>query len=327
VNLGDAGSGAGAWQVQVRTTVRTRGVSVTAPKSVTVPGRLAVRVAVSRRALAGEAGGFVVLIRGGATRRIPFWLRASVPRLAGERHTLLRRPGTYRGDTRGRAARVSAYRYPAAPAALGLTQRLAGPEQVFRFVIRRPVANAGAVVTSQPRRANVTPRLVVAGNEDRLTGYAGLPLRLNPYGSNFFGLQPVVGVFRPARGAYDLVFDSGSRRTAGPFTFRFWVNDTAPPAARLVTRAVRRGGRLVLAVRDRGSGVDPTSLLARAGGAYRRITWVPRRGRAFVDVGALARGQHTLSFVVSDYQETKNNENAAATRPNTRRLVTTFVVR
>jgi len=38
-------------------------------------------------------------------------------------------------------------------------------------------------------------------------------------------------------------------------------------------------------------------------------------------------GSHKLVFTVSDYQEAKNNENASATRPNTRTLTTSFAVR
>jgi hypothetical protein len=46
-----------------------------------------------------------------------------------------------------------------------------------------------------------------------------------------------------------------------------------------------------------------------------------------VSLGALGRGRHTLVFTASDMQETKNNENAAATLPNTRRLRAMFTVR
>jgi subtilisin family serine protease len=322
LSLSDAGGGAGAWRVSIRQQTRARGVALRAPAAVTVPGALTLRAVVSRGAASGEAGGFVVLTRGSATRRFPFWLRVASTRLATERHTLLRRPGLYRGNTRGRAARVSSYRYPAAPGPLGVSQRLRGPEQVFRFRIRGRVANAGAVVLS----GRVSPRLVSAGSEDRLAGYTALPIRLNPYQPNFFGLEPVVGVFRPAPGLYDLVFDTRSRRAAGPFRFRFWVNDVTPPSVRLLSRSVRRGGKLVLRVTDRGSGVDWPSLLATLDGRSRRVVYFPASGRAQVRLGALGRGRHTLVFTASDVQETKNNENAAATLPNTRRFRTALTV-
>jgi hypothetical protein len=282
------------------------------------------RAAVSRRAAAGDDSGFVVLTRAGETRRVPYWLRVSVPRLGAERSVLLRKPGLYRGNTRGRPALVSSYRYPAAPGPLGVATRLAGPEQVFRFVIRGRVANAGAVVVSQAPGSHVSPRLVADGSEDRLAGYAALPLRLSPYEPNFFGLEPVVGVFRPAPGRYDLVFDTASRRSAGRFVFRFWVNDTTPPSIRVLGRS---GGRLRVRVLDRGSGVDPSSLTAQVDGRFRRVAYNPATGLAQVGLGTLGRARHRLVFIASDYQETKNNENAASILPNTRRLATTFSAR
>ena len=323
LSLADAGGGAGAWQVSLRQLVRARGVSLRVPASVTVPGRLTLRAVVSKRARPNEATGFVVLTRGTAMRRFPYWLRVASTRLATEGHTLLLRPGVYRGNTRGRPARVSAYRYPSAPGGLGVTQRLPGPEQVFRFRIRGRIANAGAVVLS----GSVSPRLVQAGSEDRLAGYTALPIRLNTYQPSFFGLVPAVGVFRPAPGLYDLVFDTRSRRAAGPFRFRFWVNDVTPPSVRLVTRSVRPGGKLVLRVTDRGSGVEWSALLATVDGSPRRVVYFPGANRAEVQVGALGRGRHTLVFTASDVQETKNNENGAATLPNTRRISATFRIR
>jgi hypothetical protein len=205
--------------------------------------------------------------------------------------------------------------------------RLRGPEQAFRFVLRRPVANAGAVILSHAHGTLVSPRLVLGGNEDRLTGFAALPIRINPYQPGYYGLEPVVGVFRPAPGRYDLVFDTPSRSKAGSFSFRFWVDDTAPPTTRLSTRVVSRGERLRLLVADRGSGVDASSLLALVDGSRRPILYTPSRNLAQVGLGHLASGRHRLTFTVSDYQETKNTEDAQATLPNTRRLSTTFVVR
>jgi hypothetical protein len=41
----------------------------------------------------------------------------------------------------------------------------------------------------------------------------------------------------------------------------------------------------------------------------------------------LQAGRHRLVFSVADNQETKNTENEHLALPNTRRLVTTFVVR
>jgi subtilisin family serine protease len=325
--LTDAGGGAGVWHASVHQLASVRGAKASVASTVTVPGKLTFGVDVARSARAGDGSGFVVLTRGGDTRRFPYWFRVSVPRLGSESHTLLRRPGLYRGNTRSRPARVSSYRYPSAPGPLGVTQNLAGPEQVFRFKIRGRVANAGAVVVSQAPGSRVSPRLVRAGNEDRLAGYTALPLRLNPYQPGYFELVPAVGVFRPAPGAYDLVFDTANRRATGRFAFRFWVNDTSPPRARLLHRTVRRGQPLLLSVRDRGSGVDPYTLLARVDGSPHRVIWDSAHGLVGVRLTNLAPGRHRLVFTVSDYQEAKNNENAGTTLPNTRRLTAAFSVR
>ena len=327
ISLADAGGGAGTWRVSVRDVTSTRGVRLVAPRAVAVPGRLVLRAVVSRRAAAGEAAGFVVLTRSAQTRRIPYWLRVTAPRLSRAPRTILRGPGVYRGDTRGRPALVTSYRYPAAPGATGVLQRLPGPEHVFRFVIRRRVENAGAVVLSQGPGSHVSPRLVRGGSEDRLAGFTALPLRINPYQAAYYGIEPVVGVFRPARGAYDLVFDTRSRRVVGSFTFRFWVDDTRPPTVRLLTRVVRAGGALRLRVTDRGSGVDPFVMLAQVDGRLRRIRYRSSNGVTQVDLRGIARGRHRLVLTASDYQETKNTEDANATLPNTRRFVTSFRVR
>jgi len=325
--LTDAGGGAGVWNVSIRRSRSAAGVSLVATRTVTVPGTLTLRAAVAKPAATRDASGFVVLSRDGQTRRIPYWLHVTASALAKEPRRILRRPGVYRGNTRGRPALVSSYRYPAAPEGVGVTQRLPGPEQVFRFVLRRHVANAGAVVLSHGRGVRVSPRLVRAGDENRLAGFAGLPIRINPYQPAFYGIEPVAGVFRPSPGAYDLVFDTRSRRVAGAYTFRFWVDDTTPPSARLLSRVAARGGSLRLAVSDRGSGIDVALMLARVDGRFRKITYSSSKRRASIDLGGVGRGRHRLLFGVSDYQETKNTENGQETLPNTRRLATPFVVR
>ena len=100
-----------------------------------------------------------------------------------------------------------------------------------------------------------------------------------------------------------------------------------PPSVRLLTRSARPGGKVVLRVTDRGSGVDWPALLATLDGRPRRVVYFPGANRAEVPVGALGRGRHTLVFTASDVQETKNNENGAMTLPNTRRLGATFSIR
>jgi hypothetical protein len=135
----------------------------------------------------------------------------------------------------------------------------------------------------------------------------------------------VSGALRPAPGAYTIVFDSPSAATAGRFSFRYWVNDVAPPTLRLVSRTVARGRPVEIVATDAGSGVDPESTVATVDTTTRRVRHAGSRIRIPTD--GLAPGRHGLTLQVSDYQETRNNENVPRILPNTRILRTTFTVR
>jgi subtilisin family serine protease len=324
VTLADAGGGAGAWAAAVAQQSRDPGVTVTVPASVTVPGTFTVRAAVGPRAVERDVTGFVVLSRGMVRRRIPYWFRVEAPRLAGEAHRVLRRPGTYRDDARRGPSRVVSYRYPDDPSALDLPTQLRGPEVVYRVRITRPVANFGVAVVDQASGSRVMPRIVVAGDENRLVGETALPLDLNPYLDSFQNVDPVAGVVLPAVGSYDVVFDTPSRARAGRFRFRFWLNDTKPPTVRLLRRRASRP--LVLAVADRGSGVDPRLMSFKIDGRTRPFAWDPAHGRVDVTLTGLAAGTHRLVATVSDYQEAKNMEDVHRILPNTRVLRATFKV-
>jgi hypothetical protein len=273
--------------------------------------------------------GFVVLTLGPATRRIPFWFRVANPKLGTEPHGSLSRTGTYTGQLRGKRAVVSSYRYPADPHGV---PGAGGPEQVFRLRLTRPVANFGVVVLSNaaPARFRPSPRVVAAGDENRLTGEAGLPLVINPYLDSFGASRPVAGAIRPGPGSYDVVFDTAAPVTPsgqgpGRFSFRFWVNDVTPPSVRLSKRIVPAGSTLRLAVSDAGSGVDPLSLAATIDG--KTVDAVYAAGSATIRLPDLASGAHRLVLQVSDYQELKNMENVPQILPNTRRYTATFSVR
>src|SRR4029077_6925088 len=140
----------------------------------------------------------------------------------------------HRGDTRGRKSFVSTYRYPELDGN-GNTAVLAGPEQVFRVVLRRPVQNFGVVIVSRAPGVKVQPRVVARDDENRLTGYAALPFVLNPYLAGYMDMVLAAGAVRPPAGTYDVVFDSRTKAGAGSFTFRFWLDDVTPPSARLVS--------------------------------------------------------------------------------------------
>jgi subtilisin family serine protease len=323
IPLTDAGGGAGEWAVSIARQGNGAGVSFAAPARLAVPGTLTLRATVRRGARQGEATGFFVLSRAGETRRVPFWLRVTTPRLGRLRARTLARTGVYRGNTRGRRALISVYRYPDNPTGAGLERTLNGPEQVFRVRIRRPVANFGVAVLT---RSRVQPRIVLGADENRQAGSTALPLQVNPYLPTFFAPAPVSAVIRPDPGTYHVIFDSPTRAGAGPFRFRFWIDDRAPPRVRLVTSSVRARGTLVVAASDRGAGVDPRAVYAQIdGGSLRQAAY--RNGRVRIPVGSLGPGRHRLVLQVSDLQEAKNMENVPRILPNTSTLAASFSVR
>jgi subtilisin family serine protease len=321
VTLTDAGGGTGQWAVATTLQQPAGGISFSAP-SVTVPGELVVTAIAAAGSMQGSRTGFVELTRGTDRRRIPYWLRVSAPALAAARTTPLARTGTYKGNTRGQPALVESYRYPEDPRGLGVPRVLSGPEQVFRVSLKKPVANFGVAVTGG--RLDVQPRVVRAGDENRLLGEIALPYNANPYTASFGRPVPVVGAALPAPGDYDIVFDTLRASRAGPFTFRFWIGDTRPPRLRFLSA---RGGVVRVFARDDGAGIDPSQVRLFVDGRQRSARYDSRR-RVIVTKGRrLARGRHRLRLVVSDYQELKNMENVRRILPNTAQLRTAFLVR
>jgi hypothetical protein len=312
--------------VRVQLQQAARGASVVVPERTPIPGTLQIRLVVSRTAAGGDRTGFILFQPPGSqpvarSMRIPFWFRVERPRLALDPQHALARPGVYRATTVGAASHVTSYRYPdLVPNSFGFSVRLSGPEVVYRFRLRRPVANFGVAILSRAPGVVVQPRIVRDGDENRVAGYAGLPVDLNPYRSSLVTPRLVAGVVLPEPGTFDVVFDSPARSARGPFTFRFWVNDTTPPSVRLLPPS---NGVLRIAVRDGGAGVDPQSLHATVDGRTHAVSFASGTARIL----GLSRGSHMLVFRASDYQETKNMEDVGPILPNTRTLKTTVVVR
>ncbi len=325
VTLTDAGGGAGSWGVLVVQQNPEPGVTVTAPTTVTVPGQLQLSAAVGSSAAESEQTGFVVLTQGSNVRRIPYWFRVTAPKLGTEPSTPLQRPGVYPGNTSGKASLVSSYRYPDAPNGIGVKTALGGPEQVFRVKSTGAVANFGVAVLTHAPGVTVTPRIVYAGDENRLAGYTALPFALNPYQPDFYALEPVASVTLPSAGDYDVVFDTPTGNRPGKFTFRYWVNDRTPPAVALVSRTATAAAGLRLSVKDTGSGVDPSSLHATVDGKTRAVTYL--NGRAVIALRGVAPGTHRVTLAASDVQESKNNENTGPILPNTTTFSATFRVK
>jgi hypothetical protein len=272
-----------------------------------VPGTLPVTATAGTTP--GDVAGFVTLSRGTDTRRVPFWFAVSAPRLAAGKMPLLAKPGTYRGTTKGASSRVEVYRYPT-----GGDVEYPGPERAYRLSVKGRPANVGAVVLS----GRAVPHFVYDGQEDHLVGYTGLPIDLNPYRSTYGRTVRVAGAVLPAPGTYGLVFDSRSRAEAGPFTFRWWLNDVTPPRLQLVSTP----GAIVVRATDAGAGVDPSSVVVSVDRKPAAVSYAAGAFRI-----KATPGRHALSLQVSDYQENKNMEDVARILPNTAFLRTTVRVR
>ncbi|HEY0416500.1 MAG TPA: S8 family serine peptidase [Gaiellaceae bacterium] len=304
VTLTDAGGGAGDWSVSVA--VQQGLGTVTAPTTVTVPGTF--DVTATAAATAGDETGFVLLRHGADTRRIPFWFLTTAAQLANEHAQPLARPGIHSGTTVGAPALISHYRYPT-----GAGTSFPGPERAYTFRVPHGAANAGVVVLS----GSVVPHVTLFGAEDRVAGYTGLPLDVNPYRQSYGASRDIAAVVLPAGGIYEAVFDAVG--TPGPFTFRSWIDDVRPPTLRL--RPSR--GAIVVSAADSGSGVDPESIAAQVDG--KSVAAVFRRG--VIRIPAALGRAHRLVLSVADYQETKNMEDVVKILPNTATLRATVWVR
>jgi len=301
-------------------------VRVVVPSTVAVPGELTVSTSAARGSAPGDLDAYVELRRGQDVRRVPLWGRVTAAALSRHKSTLLARPGVYTSSTAHQPSLVTRYRYPETPSSIGVATILRGPERVFRVHLAKRVANFGVVVvTARGRTGQVEPRVVAGMDENRLTGYAALPINHNPYMELFQTRVPAAGALSPLPGEYAVVFDSASRRGVGRFTFRYWVNDVTPPTLRVRARTIRAGQPLTVSAVDTGSGVYPDSVVALVDGEVAQKRY--HGGVISVPTRALAPGKHRLRLRVSDYQESKNTENVQQILPNTRWLTATFRVR
>ena len=309
LEFADAGGGSGTWLVNASLQSPHAGVSVSVDGSVSVPGRLAVTATVDNASANADVTGFVTLSRGSETRRVPFWVEVNHPVLGTEPARTLTTGGIYKATTVGGKSLVDHYRYPTEGDML-----YKGPEVVYRFRVTHPIANFGVTVLS----GRATPHVVFDGDENHLVGFAGLPTNLNPYLSSFGEARPVAGAILPVKGTYEIVFDTRSPARAGPFTFRFWIDDTTPPKLRIVST---KGSRIAVSIADHGAGVDPVSVRATLDG--HSVTERFRHGRVVISA---SRGHHLLIVSASDYEELKNMEDVAPIKPNTTLLRRRVVV-
>ena len=272
VRLTDAAGGSGAWTVSTVRQGLPRGVSVAAPATVTVPGRFEVSATVAAERAVG---------RGDRLRRPhPRRGRAADPvprrrRPSGARRLAAPAPhqaGRVRGDDEGRREQGRPLPLPDRRRLelSGARGGLPREDHQARGELRRRRAHRPRRSARRLRRRR-EPSRRVRGPADRCSTRTS---------TRSASAVPVAGAVLPAKGVYDIVFDTRARSLAGPFRFRFWVNDTKPPTLRLV-----RGepGTVTVAVTDGGSGVDPRSLSATIDGHTARVRFedgkaVVRRG-------------------------------------------------
>ena len=305
VRLTDAGGGAGAWQVSIRRlteAARRDALDVLERRRPRPRGAARVRLGARVR------GRLDRLRRAEARQR-----RAADPVLAARLRARSSRGSRTSGcpgrasttATRAAGGRSSpSYRYPDQPRALGIPVRLTGPEQVFRFVLHRAGRQRGRghpLAGPRPEGQRLAPPRPCGrrGPDRRLHGPSAPDQSRTRRASS--AREPAVGVFRPSPGAYDLVFDTPNGRAPGPFTFRFWVNDTTPPTVRLLSRSVRKVG----GSRWSSATVAPGSTRSRCsrwstGTTARSSTGRRPDGSRSCSARNVTRGRHRLVFSVAD---------------------------
>ncbi len=336
VRLDDAGDGSGTWQVSLAAQAATPGTSVDVPGIVSLPpgGEAELPVVAHARAGApsGEDYGFVVLRRGGVTRRIPYLFLVDDPALAQAPAATLRR--TQVGTTVTGPDRVEEYRYPTAPLGANPDQTPLvdnGSEQLYVTSLDRPAVNIGVSILAATDGAEIDPWFLGAKDESTVQGYAGTPVDVNALTYDYHERVGAAGAAFPRQGTYYVSVDSakdefdGTRR-AGRYVLRSWVNDVSPPSLQLLTTRVS-AGRPTVVVRtiDTQSGVDPAQLtIGYKGVLVAASSYDFTTGLAIFalprSVPALSAGKTlSLSMLSSDFQEAKNVDTIGPLlMPNTR---------
>jgi subtilisin family serine protease len=336
VSVSDAGGGGGTWTIELQPQAATAGASIDVPTSVTLPPGgtvdLPFAIRVNGGAPAGDDYGFVVLRRGTDVRRIPYLFLVTQAHLEAAPQQELQRVET--GDTRDGPSRADVYRFPSDP--FGPPPTYTGPgmnedgaEHVYVLHVNFPVVNAGAAVIAESRNSLVEPWLLGSKDANDVQGYPGTPVNVNALSLDYRLDVGAAGLVFPRVGRYYISVDSGrdlftGRPFGGRYVLRSWFNDVTPPKLRILTTRVTAGRPLLAAiVTDRGSGVDPLSLVI----AYRDVLlgaalYDPVSGLALFPIPreapTIPAGKLLATVVAADYQESKNVDQAGANiLPNT----------
>ena len=334
LSLTDAGGGVGAWSVEVHPQTASAGATVgPSTSSVTLsPGGtvdLPIVATASFAAPSGDDYGFIVLRRGGDQVRIPYYFSVQYPQIGRAPRDTIR---AYQlGDTSNGTSHVSQYRFPTEPFGppptyVGKPFSEDGAEQVYTVRVSSHAANAGAAVVAAEPNTLIEPWFLGSLNEDDVQGYSGTPVNVNGLTFEYQFDNGAAAVDFPREGRYFVAVDSRADPYTnlplrGQYVLHAWQNDVTPPRFKFLTKVVSPGRPLLAGiVSDRGAGVDPLSLVV----GYKRTLLLaalydPGSGLVLWALDGAPRillGRTPLIAVASDYQESKNIDQAGDLLPN-----------
>jgi len=335
LSLSDSGTGGGTWSVEVQPQAATAGASVApATSSVTLsPGGsvdVPIVASASYTAPSGDDYGFVVLKRGSDQLRVPYYFSVQYPQIGRAPRTTIKRDQF--GDTRSGTNYVSTYRFPTfpfgpPPSYTGRAFNEDGAEHVYTVRVASHVANAGVAVVAAAPGALVEPWFLGSLNEDDVQGYPGTPVNVNGLTFEYQFDTGAAAVDFPREGRYFVSVDSRAdpytdQPLRGGYILHSWQNDVTPPRFRFLTKVVSAGRPMLAAIAtDRGAGVDPLSLVI----GYKQslllaALYDPGSGLVLWPLGGSPKipvGRTSVIALASDYQESKNIDQAGDVLPNT----------
>jgi minor extracellular serine protease Vpr len=335
-SLSDSGDGGGAWTISVQPQSASAGASIApSTSSVSIPpgGTVDVPIVASapQGSSTGENYGFVVLTRGSNRVRVPYYFSIQNPQI-GRAPRVTIKPFQL-GRTDQGTSYVDNYRFPTEPFGpppdyTGRTFNEDGAEKVYTFRVNSHVANAGVAVVATSQNALVEPWFLGSLNENDVQGYSGTPVNVNSLTFEYQFDNGVAAVDFPHEGRYFVAVDSRAdpytdEPLKGQYVIHSWRNDVTPPRFKFLTKVVSAGRPMLAAIAtDRGAGVDPLSLVI----GYKQALLLaalydPVSGLVLwpLTLGPkVGVGRTPLIAVASDYQESKNIDQAGANiLPNT----------
>ncbi|MFL5924148.1 MAG: S8 family serine peptidase [Gaiellaceae bacterium] len=334
LSLTDAGGGGGAWSIAVQPQSGSAGATI-APATSSValaPGGtvdLPIVATAANTAPSGDDYGFVVLTRGADRVRIPYYFSVQYPQVGRAPRDTIR--AFQFGDTSKGTSYVSQYRFPTEPFGpppgyTGKPFNEDGAEQVYTVRVSEHVANAGVAVVAAEPDTLIEPWFLGSLNEDDVQGYQGTPVNVNGLTFEYQFDNGAAAVDFPREGRYFVAVDSRADPYTnlplrGQYILHSWQNDVAPPRFRFLTKVISPGRPLLAAIAtDRGAGIDPLSLVI----GYKQTLLLA----SFYDPGSglvlwaldgapkIGLGRTPMIAVASDYQESKNIDQAGNVLPN-----------